>query len=124
MTVHRRPQLPGVRRLARALAVTAAATTALGVTVAGSAQALPGPPAEPIAKKDVKAQVDQLYDEAEQASERYNAAQECQRRLQTEAAALQSQIAGGQEELNRLRQDLGALAGAQYRSGVMNPGCG
>ncbi|WP_371496618.1 NlpC/P60 family protein [Kitasatospora sp. NBC_00374] len=122
MTVHRRPQLPGVRRLARALAVTAAATTALGVTVAGSAQALPGPPAEPIAKKDVKAQVDQLYDEAEQASERYNAAQECQRRLQTEAAALQSQIAGGQEELNRLRQDLGALAGAQYRSGVMNPG--
>ncbi|MEV4616411.1 NlpC/P60 family protein [Kitasatospora sp. NPDC049258] len=122
MTVHRRPQLPGVRRLARALAVTAAATTALGVTVAGSAHALPGAPAEPIAKNDVKAQIDQLYDEAEQASEKYNAAQEYQKRLQGETSTLQSQVAAGQESLNRLRQDLGALAGAQYRSGGMDPG--
>ncbi|MEU9126757.1 NlpC/P60 family protein [Kitasatospora sp. NPDC048540] len=122
MTVHRRPQLPGVRRLARALAVTAATTTALGVTVAGSARALPGPPAEPVAKQDVKAQVDRLYDEAEQASQRFEAAQEYQQRLQSETSALQDQVATGQEDLNRLRQDLAALAGAEYRAGGMDPG--
>jgi len=115
MPVHRRPQLPGVQRLARALALTAAATGALGVPV-GAAQA------EPSSRKDVKAQVDQLYDEAEQASEKYNAAQELQKRLQGETSALQNQVAAGQEELNRLRQDLSAVAAAQYRSGGMDPG--
>ncbi|MFF0409989.1 NlpC/P60 family protein [Kitasatospora sp. NPDC004745] len=111
MPVHRRSQL-----LARALVLTAAATTALGVTTGGSAQAAPGAP-EPPSRKDVKAQVEQLYDEAEQASERYNAALEAQQRLQGETTVLQGEIAVGQEQLNQLRGDLASVAGAEYRGG-------
>ncbi|WP_354639743.1 C40 family peptidase [Kitasatospora camelliae] len=122
MSAHRRPQLPGAQRLTRALVLTAAATTALGLTVGGPAQAAPRTPAEPTSRNDVKVRVDQLYEEAEQASERYNAAQEHQKQLQSEASALQSQVATGQDELNRMRQDLAAVAGAQYRSGGMDPG--
>lgn len=113
MSLHR-PHLPGVQRLARALALTAAATSAIGVTVTAAH-------AEPTSRKDVKAQVDQLYDEAERASEKYNAARELQRTLQSETTALQDQVAAGQDELNRLRQDLSAVAAAQYRAGGIDP---
>ncbi|MFJ3215995.1 NlpC/P60 family protein [Kitasatospora sp. NPDC086801] len=113
MPVHRRSQL-----FARALVLTAAATTALGVTTGGSAQAAPGPPDTP-ARKDVKAQVEQLYGEAEQASEKYNAAQEAQQRLQGETTILQGDIAVAQDQLNQLRGDLATVAGAEYRGGGM-----
>ncbi|MEV7119139.1 C40 family peptidase [Kitasatospora griseola] len=117
MSVHRRPPLPGVQRLARALALTAAATGVLhlGVAPAGAA------PTDPPDRTDVKAQVDQLYEEAEQANEKYNAAQEQQRKLQREAGALQSQVAAGQDDLNRLRGDLGAVVAAQYRTQGIDP---
>lgn len=113
MPVHRRSRL-----LARALVLTAAATTAIGVTAGGSAQAAPGGPDAPN-RKDVKSQVEQLYDEAEQASEKYNAAQEAQKRLQGETTVLQGEIATAQEQLNDLRGDLAAVAGAEYRGGGM-----
>ncbi|MFI9322943.1 NlpC/P60 family protein [Kitasatospora aureofaciens] len=113
MPVHRRSQL-----LARALVLTAAATTALGVATAGSAQAAPGAPDKPD-RKDVKAQVEQLYDEAEQASEKYNAAQEAQKRLLNETASLQGEVATAQDQLNQLRGDLATVAGAEYRAGGM-----
>ncbi len=115
MSVPRRTPLPGVQRLARALALTAAATSALGLTV-GGAHADPAP-----TKDQVKAQVDQLYEEAERASEQYDAALEQQRRLQVEAGTLQDQVAAGQDELNRLRGDLGAVAAAQYRAQGIDP---
>ncbi|MFF7589672.1 NlpC/P60 family protein [Kitasatospora purpeofusca] len=119
MTAHRRSPLSGVHTLARALVLTAAATTALGVATGGTAQAVPGAPDAPANRKDVKAQVEQLYDEAEQASERFNAAQESQQRLQHETGTLQQQIALSQDELNRLRGDLATVAGAEYRGGGM-----
>ncbi|MFI6446477.1 NlpC/P60 family protein [Kitasatospora sp. NPDC050543] len=121
MAMHRRTQLPGAHPLARALVLTAAATTALAVTAGGSAQALPGSPADPPSKRDVKAQVEQLYEEAEQASERFNAAQEYQHRLQSETGSLQGQVALAQDELNRLRGELATVAAAEYRSGGIEP---
>ncbi|GAA1247731.1 C40 family peptidase [Kitasatospora nipponensis] len=105
-----------VGRLARVLAVTAAATTALAIT-AGGAQGMPTRPD----RNDVKAQVDQLYAEAEQASERSNAAEEAQKRLQAEAGSLQQQVAVAQDALNRMRGDLAGVAAAEYRSGGMDP---
>ncbi|MFD0261990.1 NlpC/P60 family protein [Kitasatospora indigofera] len=121
MAMHRRHPLPGVHTLVRALVLTAAAGTALGVAAGGSAFAAPGTPDGPPDRKDVKAQVDQIYDEAEQASEKYNAALEHQRRLQSETGALQQQVAAGQDELNRLHGELATVAGAQYRAGGIAP---
>ncbi|MDH6115874.1 cell wall-associated NlpC family hydrolase [Kitasatospora sp. GAS204A] len=103
------------RRFARVLAVTAAATTALAMTA--SAQGAPAGPD----KNDVKAQVDQLYTEAEQASEKSNAAEEDAKRLQAETSALQAQVAQGQDTLNRMRSVLATVAAAEYRSGGMDP---
>ncbi|MFJ5231617.1 NlpC/P60 family protein [Kitasatospora sp. NPDC088391] len=120
MSVHRRPPLPGVQRLARALALTAAATGALGLTV-GAATAAPLAPADPPGRSEVKTQVDQLYEEAERSSETYNAAQEQLKRLQSEAGSLQNQVAAGQDELNRMRGDLAAVAAAQYRAQGLDP---
>ncbi|MFD9129568.1 NlpC/P60 family protein, partial [Kitasatospora sp. NPDC059571] len=122
MSAHRRAPLPGAHTIARALVLTAAATTALGVTAGGSAYGAPGAPAEPAERTaDVKARVDRLYDEAEQASEQANAAEEAQHRLQAEAAALQDQVARGQDEINRLTADLARTAAAEYRSGGLDP---
>ncbi|MER5638622.1 NlpC/P60 family protein [Kitasatospora sp. NPDC002227] len=117
MSMPRRSPLPGVHRIARALAITAAATGVLAAAV-GTAEAAP---AEPPSRKDVKAQVDQLYDEAEKASERFNAAEETQKRLQAESGRLLDEVAAGQDGLNRLRGELGAVAAAEYRAGGMDP---
>ncbi|MFJ8041001.1 NlpC/P60 family protein [Kitasatospora sp. NPDC096147] len=116
-----RSPLPAARRFTRALVLTAAATTVLSVAASGGATAAPGTPAEPANRKDVKAQVDRIYEEAEQASERANAAQEQQRVLQAETGALQDQVAAAQDELNRMRADLGSVAAAQYRAGGIDP---
>ncbi|WP_395296502.1 NlpC/P60 family protein [Kitasatospora hibisci] len=116
MSVHRRSQLSGAHALARALVLTAAATTVLGMATGGPAQAAPGPDGS-ADRKEVKARVEQLYDEAEQASERFNAAQEAQQQLQHEAGTLQQQVAVAQDELNQLRGDLATVAGAEYRGG-------
>ncbi|WP_431678175.1 NlpC/P60 family protein [Kitasatospora sp. KL5] len=122
MSVHRRPQLPGGHALARALVLTAAATTAVGASVGTGAWGAPAAPTDPSRRTaDVKSRVDRLYDEAEQASERANAAQEEQRRLQDEATHLQEQVATGQEELNGLYTDLATAAAAQYRDGGLDP---
>jgi cell wall-associated NlpC family hydrolase len=124
MVMPHRPVTPGrssqpgaARRLARALVVTAAATTALAMTAAVG-QATPTAPKPD--KKDVKAQVDQLYTEAEQQNEKANAAEETQKRLQADAASLQQQVADAQDVLNRMRGDLATLAGAEYRSGGLD----
>jgi cell wall-associated NlpC family hydrolase len=122
MTMPQRPVHPGrtpqqgaARRLSRVLAVTAAATTALAIT-AGAAHAAPAP-----SRADVKAQVDQLYAEAEQASERASAAEEDGKRLQREANELQAEVARDQEAVTETRTGLAEIAAAQYRSGGLDP---
>ncbi len=54
---------------------------------------------------------------AEQATEKYNGAKEKQQKLQKDISTIQDNVARGQEELNKLRDGLGSLATAQYRSG-------
>uniref|UniRef100_UPI003B640D4C coiled-coil domain-containing protein n=1 Tax=Streptomyces sp. NRRL S-325 TaxID=1463899 RepID=UPI003B640D4C len=72
-------------------------------------------------KSEVKAKVDKLYHEAEEATEKYNGAKEQQDKLKKQADALQDKVARGQDELNTLRGELGSLATAQYRSGGLDP---
>ncbi|MDN0194718.1 NlpC/P60 family protein [Streptomyces sp. S.PNR 29] len=114
MASHRRPKQPSRARVT-VLTTAAAAAVALGSQAANAA-----PAAKP-SKDEVKAKVDKLYEEAEQATEKYNGAKEKQEKLQKEISTIQDNVARGQEELNELRDGLGSMASAQYRSGGIDP---
>ncbi|MEU6670464.1 NlpC/P60 family protein [Streptomyces sp. NPDC046727] len=110
MASHRRPKQPSRTRVT-------VLTTAAAAAVALSANAANAAPSEKLSKDEVKAKVDKLYEQAEQATEKYNGAKEKQQKLQKEISTIQDNVARGQEELNKLRDGLGSLATAQYRSG-------
>ncbi|WKX69874.1 C40 family peptidase [Streptomyces sp. XD-27] len=112
MASHRRPKQPSRTRVT-VLTATAAAAVALS---SQAAQAAPKP-----SKEDVKAKVDKLYEEAEQATEKYNGAKAKQDKLKEQVDDLQDKVARGQEDLNKLRDGLGSMATAQYRSGGIDP---
>lgn len=114
MASHRRPKQQN-QSYATVLTVTAAAAVALS-TQSASADPLPDPN-----KKGVKAQVDRLYEEATQATEKYNGAKEKADGLRKQVDSLQDTTARKQAELNELRGSLGAAASAQYRSGGLDP---
>jgi cell wall-associated NlpC family hydrolase len=111
---HRRFAPSGFDRgAAAALCVLSAAAAALGVLPATSAVAAP--------RDNTRAEVDRLYEEAEQATEAYNKADERADDLREEVGTAQDGIARQQERINRMREALGSLAGAQYRSGGLDP---
>ncbi|MGC0332494.1 cell wall-associated NlpC family hydrolase [Streptomyces sp. SAI-170] len=114
MASHRRPKQPSRARVT-------VLTTAAAAAVAISAQAANAAPSEKPSKDEVKAKVDKLYEQAEQATEKYNGAKEKQQKLQKEISTVQDNVARGQEELNELRDGLGSMASAQYRSGGIDP---
>lgn len=113
MASHRRPKQP-TRARVTVLTATAAAAVALSAQGASAAPAKPG-------KEEVKSQVDALYEEAEQATEKFNGAKERQEKLEKEIGQLQDQVARGQGDLNELRSTLGSMASAQYRGGGIDP---
>lgn len=112
MASHRRPKQPSRTRVT-VLTATAAAAVAL---TSQAAQAAPKP-----TKDEVKSKVDKLYEEAEKATEKYNGAKEKQDKLEEQIDDLQDKVARGQDDLNDLRDGLGSLASAQYRSGGIDP---
>ncbi|MFF0895730.1 NlpC/P60 family protein [Streptomyces sp. NPDC003278] len=114
MASHRRPKQPSRTRVT-------VLTTAAAAAVALSANAANAAPSEKLGKDEVKAKVDTLYEQAEQATEKYNGANEKQQKLQKEISTIQDNVARGQQELNKLRDGLGSLATAQYRSGGIDP---
>ncbi|MFF0432603.1 NlpC/P60 family protein [Streptomyces sp. NPDC004327] len=109
MSSHRRP--------ARVTVLTAAAATAATALGAVPAHADPGgnPP------QTTRATVDRLFEEAERATEGYNRADEKAGRLRRTVSQAQDRLARGQERINRMRGALGSAAGAQYRSGGIDP---
>ncbi|MER6524435.1 NlpC/P60 family protein [Streptomyces sp. NPDC001508] len=114
MASHRRPKQPSRTRVT-------VLTTAAAAAVALSSQAANAAPSEKLSKDEVKAKVDKLYEQAEQATEKYNGAKEKQEKLQKEISTIQDNVARGQEDLNKLRDGLGTMASAQYRSGGIDP---
>jgi cell wall-associated NlpC family hydrolase len=113
VATHRRPKQPSRARVT-------VLTTAAAAAVAISAQAANAAPSEKPSKDEVKAKVDKLYEQAEQATEKYNGAKEKQEKLQKEISTIQDNVARGQEELNELRDSIGLAAAAQYRSGSID----
>ncbi|KOG11710.1 MULTISPECIES: C40 family peptidase [Streptomyces] len=114
MASHRRPKQPSRARVT-VLTVTAAAAVAF--TAQSGAQAAPAKPKI----DEVKSKVDKLHHEAEEATEQYSLAEERRGKLQTEIGNLQDKVARGQQELNTLRDQIGSVASAQYRSGGIDP---
>ncbi|MGH3312883.1 MAG: NlpC/P60 family protein, partial [Streptomyces sp.] len=113
MASHRRPKQPSRTRRVTVLTATAAAAVALTSTAAQ---------AEPKASaKEVKEKVDKLYEDAEGATEKYNGAKEKQAKLEKRVGDLQDTVARGQGDLNDMRDGLGSMATAQYRTGGIDP---
>lgn len=116
---HRRSSPSGLGRSARGGAVavaSVAAATAAATLGAASADAEPHAPAEA-----TRADVDRLYEQAERATEQYNKAGEQVKKLRTLVDHAQDRAARGQDRVNRMRGALGSVAGAQYRSGGLDP---
>ncbi|WP_422070553.1 NlpC/P60 family protein [Streptomyces orinoci] len=132
MAFHRRPARSGPGRspghspghgLGRSLGQTvrvtvlsAAMATAAAALTAGPAGAAPGDPAGA-----VRARIDRLYEEAERATEKFNAADERATALRRKVEEAADRVARGQERVNRMRNALGMFAAAQYRSGAVDP---
>ncbi|MEU2419792.1 NlpC/P60 family protein [Streptomyces sp. NPDC007851] len=111
MGSHRRLAPSGFNRGAgAAVCVLSAAAAALGAVPASAA---PG--------ADTRAEVDRLYRQAEQATEAYDKADERADALRREVNDAQDRIARRQQRVNTVREALGSLAGAQYRSGGIDP---
>ncbi|PAZ09287.1 hypothetical protein CLM62_47550 [Streptomyces sp. SA15] len=113
MASHRRPKQPSRARVT-------VLTTAAAAAVALTSQAANAAPSEKPSKDEVKAKVDKLYEEAEQATEKFNGAKEKQEKLQKEISTIQDNVARGQAELNELRDSMGLAAAAQYRTGSID----
>ncbi|MFE0253172.1 NlpC/P60 family protein [Streptomyces sp. NPDC059010] len=111
MVSHRRLAASGFDRGANAaLCIMSAAAAALGAV-----------PATAAPQDDTRAKVDRLYEEAEKATEAYNKADERADKLREQVSRSQDRIARQQESINSMRDALGSLAGAQYRSGGIDP---
>ncbi|MGW2780982.1 NlpC/P60 family protein [Streptomyces populi] len=114
MGFHRRLAPTGSDRGAGAFGVAAcvmsAAVAALGTLPASAAP-----------QDDTRAEVDRLYTQAERATEAYDEADERGDALREQFGAAQDEIARQQDRVNTMRDALGSLAGAQYRSGGLDP---
>ncbi|MFG3548578.1 NlpC/P60 family protein [Streptomyces sp. NPDC047725] len=96
------------------------ATAAVGLlSVAAVLGAVPASVAAP--HDDTRTEVDRLHTEAERATEAYNKADERTEQLRRQIDDAQDEIARKQERVNTMRDALGSLAGAQYRSGGVDP---
>lgn len=115
MASHRRPAQPGLVRVGRVTVLSAAAAAA---AMSSTMPAGATPPEHPA---DVKSRVNGLYEQAETATQQYDAAQETEDALRARLGTMQSETARGQQTVNRMRDGLAAVAGAQYRDGGIDP---
>ncbi|MGC4971661.1 NlpC/P60 family protein [Streptomyces sp. DT199] len=111
MGTHRRPKPPSRARIA----TLGMAAGAVGLLPTQS-QAAPKPTVD-----EVRKQVERLYEEATGPTEEYNAIREEHKKLQREADSAQDRLARKQQEINELREEIGPLAAAQYRTGGIDP---
>ncbi|GGU83492.1 glycoside hydrolase [Streptomyces albospinus] len=121
MASHRKPRThiltsPGSRRTAAGLTTAALASVTLLSQTANAAPTAPKPSIE-----DVKQKVDGLYQQAEVATQKYNAAKEKADSQQRTVNRLLDDAAKRAEKMNQSRRELGTFASAQYQTGGMSP---
>ncbi|MFG3285001.1 NlpC/P60 family protein [Streptomyces sp. NPDC048111] len=117
MAAHRKPkQHPLSGPAARTAATLALASAATATLFEGSGHAEPR-----LTPAQVKAKVDQLYHDAEVATEAYDGTKEQADAAERSLRALRDEAARRTERLNTARNALGSLAAAQYRTGGIAP---
>ncbi|WP_267243053.1 C40 family peptidase [Streptomyces sp. PR69] len=118
MAAHRKPkQNPLAWPAARTAATLALASAATATAFEGGAHA-----EQALTPAQIKAKVDQLYQEAEAAAEKHNGAKEATAKARRELDQLRDEAARKTEKLNASRNRLGSFATAQYRAAGMDPG--
>jgi cell wall-associated NlpC family hydrolase len=83
--------------------------------------ALPAGPAAAEPHDGARSELDRLYQEAEKATEAFDKTGERAGLLHRQVRDSQDRIARQQQRVNTLRESLGSLVGAQYRSGGLDP---
>ncbi|NUP23529.1 MAG: glycoside hydrolase [Streptomyces sp.] len=109
------PRVAGIRT--PALATAALTSVAL---LSQTANASPSTDDKP-SLEEVEKKVDDLYRQAETATEKYNAAKEKTAKQRKRVDTLLDDVAKRTQDLNEAREELGRSAAAQYRTGAAAP---
>ncbi|MGW8330387.1 NlpC/P60 family protein [Streptomyces sp. NPDC055897] len=117
MPSHRKPRTR-TRPAVPALGVTTAALASVSL-LAQSADAAPTVPKPSI--EEVQRKVDDLYRQADLATQKYDAAKEATSTQRAKVDSLLDQVAAGTAKLNDTRRVIGGYAAAQYRDGGVTP---
>jgi cell wall-associated NlpC family hydrolase len=111
---HRRPKSPS-RTRTRVTFLSAAAVTAVALSANGAAQAAPS---ESISQ--IKADIDNLNNQADAAIQKYDGAQEQLKNQQAQVSTIQDEVARQQAQVNTLQENLASVATAEYRGGTVS----
>ncbi|MFE8011323.1 NlpC/P60 family protein [Streptomyces antibioticus] len=119
---HRKPRRASGPRVAgiRTPALATAALTSVAL-FSQSANATPSSDDGTPSLEEVEKKVDDLYRQAESATEKYNAAKEKTTTQRKRVAGLLDDVARRTQNLNEAREELGSFAAAQYRTGAAAP---
>ncbi|USQ83060.1 NlpC/P60 family protein [Streptomyces phaeoluteigriseus] len=117
---HRKPRPAGTRVAGiRTPALATAALTSVAL-LSQTATAAPSTDDKP-SVEEVEKKVDDLYRQAESATEKYNAAKEKATKQRKQVDTLLDDVAQRAQKLNEAREELGSYAAAQYRTGASAP---
>ncbi|GAA4068064.1 C40 family peptidase [Streptomyces shaanxiensis] len=120
MASHRKSRPAGTRVAGiRTPALATAALTSVAL-LSQTANASPSSDDRP-SLEEVEKKVDDLYRQAESATENYNAAKEKTAKQRKRVDTLLDDVAKRTQELNEAREELGTFAAAQYRTGAAAP---
>ena len=120
MASHRKSRPAGTRVAGiRTPALATAALTSVAL-LSQSANAAPTADGKP-SLEEVEKKVDDLYRQAESATEKYNAAKEKTTKQRKRVDTLLDDVAERTQKLNEEREQLGSFAAAQYRTGAAAP---
>lgn len=120
MASHRKSPPPGTRVAGiRTPALATAALTSVAL-LSQTATAAPSTDDKP-SIEEVEKKVDDLYRQAETATEKYNSAKEKTSKQKKEVDTLLDDVAQRTQKLNEAREELGSFAAAQYRTGAAAP---
>ncbi|MEU8645861.1 MULTISPECIES: C40 family peptidase [unclassified Streptomyces] len=121
MASHRKSRPTGSRMAGIRTPVLATAALTSVALLSQTANAAPSAEPKP-SVEEVEKKVNDLYHQAETATEKYNATRERTTKQRKRVDTLLDDVAERTEKLNSAREELGSFAAAQYRTGASTPG--